>query len=324
MTARTGKLLSLGDAFLATGLLAFLALGSSSASSQVAPAACADLDPQVLRVLQAMADGGAAVDFSGVVTLQRGGDTQIMEISHVVEDGLASEKMALLTGQDASVQRSGHPLQCLHPGHKLLRSGLEGEAGVCTLAAHYRFRLSPGERIAGREAIRLRAEPRDMYRYGYTFDLDRESALMLRSTTLSSDQRVIEQYQFASLRVGATGSAEATALEHAAQHPHPHEVAHLRYGLPWQISWLPDGFMPTDAAPVESERKTFTDGFASFSVFMEPLSRPLKAGEGVERQGSTVAYTRGMRLQQRSVLVTVLGEIPTNTARMVADSVRLQ
>jgi negative regulator of sigma E activity len=31
-----------------------------------------------------------------------------------------------------------------------------------------------------------------------------------------------------------------------------------------------------------------------------------------------------MRLQQQPVLVTVLGEIPTNTARMVADSVKLR
>ena len=82
--------------------------------------------------------------------------------------------------------------------------------------------------------------------------------------------------------------------------------------------------MATDSAPVESQRKSYTDGFASFSVFLEPLGVAIKPGEGVEREGSTVAYTRGVVLQQRPVLVTVVGEIPTNTARMVADSVRLR
>ena len=82
--------------------------------------------------------------------------------------------------------------------------------------------------------------------------------------------------------------------------------------------------MPTDKAPARSRRKSFTDGLASFSVFFESLPGAIKPGEGVEREGSTVAYTRGVILDQRPVLVTVLGEIPTNTARMVADSVRLQ
>ena len=40
------------------------------------------------------------------------------------------------------------------------------------------------------------------------------------------------------------------------------------------------------------------------------------------RDGSTVSYTRGMQLEGRPVLVTVIGEVPINTARMVADSVR--
>jgi sigma-E factor negative regulatory protein RseB len=243
-----------------------------------------------------------------------------------------------------------------------MRSGLGQEGGLCELARHYRFILSPGETIAGREALRLRAEPLDMYRFGHVFEVDRQFALMLRSTTLSADQRVLEQFQFASLditaaseevaavkstgdaaaetsaqvpvtdRGGLSGEAASERADsreaggaHQARHPHPQEVAQLRAsGRPWEVTWLPAGFVPTDAAPPSSPRKSYTDGLASFSVFLERLSRPLKPGEGVERQGSTVAYTRGMQLQGEPVLVTVLGEVPTNTARMVADSVRMR
>ena len=306
----------------ALALMATLPLFPWAAHAQ--EASCASVEPQVLQMLQAMTEGAVSVNFSGVVTLQRGGDMQIVEISHAVEGDRASEQLSRLTGQDAHVARAGHPLQCLHPGHELLLSGLAENDGICGLGAHYRFSIIQGERIAGREAVRLRADPRDMFRFGYTFDLDRKSALMLRSRTLSADQRVIEQYQFASLRMGPSIAASTAAVEYEAQHPHPDEAEHLRYGSPWQVAWVPAGFVPTDSAPPESQRKTYTDGLASFSVFLEPLARPLKAGEGVERQGSTVAYTRGMRLQQQPVLVTVLGEIPTNTARMVADSVKLR
>ena len=50
--------------------------------------------------------------------------------------------------------------------------------------------------------------------------------------------------------------------------------------------------------------------------------REIRPGEGVVQQGSTLSYTRGMRLADRPVLVTVVGEVPVNTARMVADSLR--
>jgi sigma-E factor negative regulatory protein RseB len=162
-----------------------------------------------------------------------------------------------------------------------------------------------------------------MYRFGYVFELDRDSALLLKSSTLAADQRVLEQFQFASLDMQSKRSQE-TVLEHQAAHPHPQEPGDLRAGPAWDIAWLPDGFTATDAAPMESLRKTYTDGFAAFSVFLEPLGSAMKPGEGVERQGSTVAYTRGVILERTPVLVTVLGEIPTNTARMVADSVRLR
>ena len=48
----------------------------------------------------------------------------------------------------------------------------------------------------------------------------------------------------------------------------------------------------------------------------------MRAGEGVARSGGTTSYTRGMRLSGQPVLVTVIGEVPVNTARMVADSIR--
>jgi sigma-E factor negative regulatory protein RseB len=60
---------------------------------------------------------------------------------------------------------------------------------------------------------------------------------------------------------------------------------------------------------------------ASFSIFVEPAADGLPPGEGAVREGSTLAYTRGMQLGGSDVLITVVGEVPVNTARIVADSV---
>ena len=302
-------------------LAVLLAVFVPGAAIAQASAACAALDPQVRRLLAALSSSARRIDYHGVVTLQRGGDMQIMTLSHQVFDGQITQEFSRLTGQDAKVFRYAHPMDCLHPGHRLLHSVAMPNEGLCAVAASYRFRVANGERIAGREAVRLRVEPLDMYRFGYVFELDRDTALMLKSTTLASDQRVLEQFQFATLDLQSVRAAPATT--HYEAHPHPREPG-AGAGPSWRIAWLPAGFVPTDKAPARSRRKSFTDGLASFSVFFESLPGAIKPGEGVEREGSTVAYTRGVILDQRPVLVTVLGEIPTNTARMVADSVRLQ
>ena len=302
---------------------AVLCVAALQAAPTSADAQCPSIAPEVRDVLVAMAGNAQRVDYSGIVTLQRGSDMQIVEVSHKVVEGTATEQLSRLTGQDARVRREAHPITCLHPGQELLRAQLIPDGAACGLGAVYEFRLGPGERIAGREALRLRVEPRDMYRYGYVFELDRDTALMLKATTFAEDQRVLEQFQFASLQVEAQ-SAHATALVHEAGHPHPQENAAAETGPAWDISWLPGGFLATDAAPVVAQRKSYTDGLASFSVFLEPLGASIQPGEGLQREGSTVAYTRGVVLEQRPVLITVIGEIPINTARMVADSVRLR
>jgi sigma-E factor negative regulatory protein RseB len=300
----------------------FPALSAALAGAAAADdASCSALEPPVRNLLQAMAKSAAQTSYRGVVTLQRGGDMQVMELSHRVQDGEEVEQLSRLNGHDARVGRAGHPVGCTHPGRLLAGADVDG---LCELATYYRFRVVPGERVAGREALRLRAEPRDMYRFGHVFDIDRESALLLRAATLSTDRRVLEQYQFASISFNAADGDSEAPVHHRAEHPHPDEDVPAWSGRAWLATWVPGGFRPTDAAPAAGPRKTYTDGLASFSVFVEPLETALRPGEGIERQGSTVAYTRGLALQGQPVLVTVLGEIPTNTARMVADAVRLR
>ncbi len=91
--------------------------------------------------------------------------------------------------------------------------------------------------------------------------------------------------------------------------------------LPSLGAWL-RGLRLQPLNPLQERRKTYTDGLAVFSVFVEILDRDMPPGEGHVKQGGTTTYTRGLRLSNSPVLVTVIGEVPLATARMVADSVR--
>lgn len=300
-------------------------LASQIAAPPASAITCSETDAEALGWLAKMSRSYREVAYQGVVTFQRGDDLQVMQIARSVESGQSHELLTRLTGQGARVVRAGHPLDCTHPGQQLLQLGDRAPATGCGIAEYYRFQVGAGDRIAGRQAVRVGIQPRDMYRHGYVLELDRETGLLLRISTLGRGDKVLERFQFADLHYGEPLSPQQdVATVHPARHPHPDQVDEgPSVSAPWVVSWLPRGFVPTDSAAEASIRRTYTDGLAVFSVFLEQLPRAMRPGEGVAREGSTTSYSRGMNLAEQPVLVTVVGEVPVNTARMVADSVRM-
>jgi sigma-E factor negative regulatory protein RseB len=299
------------------------AVFSASTAAGANAAACPDGDAVALSWLDKMSRSLRQASYHGVVTLQRGGDMQVMQVSHMVDDGISSERLAELTGHGAQVERLSHPLDCVHPGDRLLRGEALQPEKSCGIAMHYRFAVAPGERVAGREVVRIVIEPRDMYRFGYVVDLDEETGIMLKTQTIGHGQRTLETMQFANI-IYSDDLPEFSQADviHTAQHLDS-QSASAQYPVTraWNIGWLPLGFAATDPSTGTSERRTYTDGFAVFSVFLEELNIGIRAGEGLVKRGGTTSYTRGMRIDEQPVLVTVIGEVPVNTARMVADSV---
>lgn len=289
-----------------------------------AAAGCPDADRHALQWLDKMSHSLRETSYEGVITLLRGGEMQVMQVSHAVNQDQSSETLTELTGMGAQVKRHAHPLDCVHPGMQLLRSSAPDSDGHCGIAAQYRVSVSGGERVAGRDAVRLLIEPRDMYRFGYVFTLDRETGLPLKARTLSQARETLEVMQFAHVSYSdSVPAADPVEVVHEARHPRPGDSdPRFAVGRPWSVGWLPRGFTATDQTLGTDGRRTYTDGLAVFSVFLEDLDQEIRPGEGLVKQGGTTTYTRGMRLSGHPVLVTVIGEVPVNTARMVADSVR--
>lgn len=300
-------------------LVLLLATLSSGASAQGCPGA----ESAALAWIGKMSNSIAQHSYQGVVTLQRADDMQVMQVSHTVSSDSSSETLTRLNGQGAHVERSEHPLNCIHPGHQLLMLGTDLEAGHCEITRQYQFSMATSERVAGRRAVRIRIEPRDMYRFGYMMSLDKETGLLLKTEVIGQDHRTLEKFQFANLSYDPYAQAPSEVdVVHKARHPHP-DISNASSSLSreWRVSWLPRGFIPTDSATGTSGRRTYTDGLAVFSVFLEDLDHEIRPGEGQVRRGGTTSYTRGLRLEGQPVLVTVIGEVPINTARMVADKI---
>jgi sigma-E factor negative regulatory protein RseB len=261
------------------------------------------------------------VSYEAVVTLQRGSEMRVMQVSHSVDGDKSVEVLTELTGKGAQVQRRGHPLDCVHPGIQRLRTAAIDH---CGLSAQYRLSVAEGERIAGRNAVRVTVEPRDLYRFGYEMTLDRETGLLLKVQTRDHARRILETMQLAHLSyTDPVATASEIKILHEAEHPQPDiPAARSAVARPWTVQWLPGGFTATDSALGTDGRRTYTDGLAVFSIFLEDLDQEIRPGEGRVKVGGTTTYTRGRRLAGQPVLVTVIGEVPLNTARMVAYSVQ--
>jgi len=284
-------------------------------------AQCPEADERALQWLDKMSHSLREVSYQGVVTLQRGSEMRVVQLSHTVDDDGSSEVLTELTGHGARVERKAHPLHCIHPGIKLLRADASDRCGI---AAQYRVHVTDGDRVAGRDAVQLIIEPRDMYRYGYVMTLDKDTGLLLKAQTVTNGNKILETMQFAQLSyTDPVPAASQVHVVHEAHHSGPESTARDEgVSRPWTVGWLPRGFTATDSTLGTGGRRTYTDGLAVFSIFLEDLDHAIQPGEGEVKKGGTTTYTRGMRLGDQPVLVTVIGEVPVNTARMVADSVR--
>lgn len=90
--------------------------------------------------------------------------------------------------------------------------------------------------------------------------------------------------------------------------------------LDWHAAWVPAGFIKASSSAGTIEAQTYTDGLSSFTLFLERPQADIRVGEGLVNRGATIAYTRGLMLDSGPRLVTVVGEVPVNSARMVVES----
>ncbi len=266
-------------------------------------------------------------NYQGRFTYEFGSTLETLEIVHVVKDGVEYERITHLNGPEREFLRNGRKHDCVTTGGFLLRGGLIPHVGgTISLAQNYHFYIRGRDRIAGREAEVVQVVPKDEYRYGMTLAVDTVSGLPLMSLTTVSNKSAIERFQFIDLAVdGAISTEELSpvadqyALLDGAKIP----CSKLSQTLPiWSAEWVPPGFVLSQAtANEEGDVLTYTDGIASFTLFIEPLANGTDFKQGMARRGATIALMTSVAAAQRQVGVILVGEVPVATAQQVVSSV---
>lgn len=288
--------------------------------------------------------------YRGVFVYARGDQISSMQIAHRYHDGMVEERLVMQDGQAGEILRKGMDVVCVLPKHgrmelnNAIPSGPFAEAfsnQLVPVDRWYRPELAGRDRIAGHDVVRLALNARDSLRYSHQLWLEASTGLPLKGKVLSGSGDVLEYFHFTSLTISDSlpdqefviqsrgREVSRTLAPQSPSKPGRNEGNERNLKSEenqdsmegWTLGWKPDGFQPA-ASPRTGSGKAvaFSDGLASFSVFVKPATG-VGMPSGASRIGATTVYMQRLTKNSADFLVTVVGEVPLETALKVAESV---
>ena len=292
-----------------------------------------DASQWVARVAQA----ARQLNYVGTIVYQQGARVETSRLTHLNENGREYEKLVNLDGPAREVVRTLGEVRIYYPDAKMVRveprtfrnafPSISPEQQK-SLTQFYTFRVVTGERVGGHTADVAIFEPKDGLRYGHRFWADTTTGLLLKARVMNERGEVVEQFAFTDLTVNAKIEPSMVEPTFAAVPPDwtvkealAGDVAPNETG--WTVTRIPPGFVKI----MEGFRKlrghrdpvahlVFSDGLVAISVFVEPFTAA-PAPTGMTQQGGLNVYS----VRQDDHLVTVLGEAPGATVRLIGNSV---
>lgn len=293
--------------------------------------------PSASALIAEMAEAYHERTFQGRFLYMRGNEVITLSLKHALIDGKEYEHLSHLAGRPTEVIRAGGEAVCIHPDRSVTRlPEVSGTAAPALarklmkqLPEQYDVLLDGNGRVAGREAWRLRLAPLDEHRYGYRLWVDRDSRLLLKSELVDSSGVALERIEFVVLELDPTLTAEDFRMPGPEQPERALPMQRTDAGVVMETGWLPGGFVRasgTDRRPVNGREalvsETFSDGLAAFTLFVEPDG--VDISEGISRLGPTVALTRRLTGERSGYVVTLVGEVPQQTAEKVMNELALR
>lgn len=285
--------------------------------------------------LERMARAAHRLDYEGTFVYRSDGHMQSMRVMHSASPEGERERLVALNGPFREVLRDGDRVACLlpdAPDGSVVRD-IAAPAGTVALALpedlaslkqFYRFEFTGHDRIAARKARKVAIRPRDHFRYAHHYWIAEDSGLLLHSELVANDGRIVEEVLFTELTIHDRLPAEK--LEPSREQGERYvwqrkdDPERASRGGRWQVQETPIGFRPVAHLRTGTEKAVehlvFSDGLASVSVFIEPVSGDTVSGQS--NRGALSAEVRRVGDHQ----VTVIGEVPPATVRFIAERVQ--
>jgi sigma-E factor negative regulatory protein RseB len=292
-------------------------------------------------LLVGMSEAARGVNYQGVIVYQSDGALETMRVTHRFAGGVERERIQSLTGEPREILKQDSKVTCLLPKDRKLTMqrptpkgiflGLTPER-VQQISQVYEFADLGESRIAGRLCRGVRIQPRDEHRYGYEVWADDKTRVPLKVNLVANDGRVLEQMMFTEVDFPASipDSALQTTLDSRQYREVTRTLTEMdaqpaAASASWHFDRLPVGYRVTmrDLRPLGGGQGTvehllLSDGLSAISVFTARRDVQSKPFTGLSQMGAVNAYGRMIG----RVHVTVVGEAPEATVKLIGDNVR--
>lgn len=283
--------------------------------------------------LRGMADAMQRLDYQASLAYSRDNRIQTLRLTHSVRDGVVRERLQALNEPLREVVREANKLTCYFserrtmvvefrdPSRSLFR---EWPRQWIQQAKFYRLALGQRGHVAERSAQEIVIESLDAYRYGRRIWIDTESKLPLQLELLDREGNVLEAFVVTELIVGEVGKQTADSESMPGGGSEHWKLVEVPADQRWRLTQLPQGFTEVkrsrrkdpDSAPVD--HILITDGLASVSVYIKQQDEGTGLDSADRRLGAVNVYNRRIN----GYLITVLGDVPPETVRLIGDGVR--
>jgi len=330
------------------GRLAVLAAGLVLASGASAGDEAGDW-------LVKMSQAARMANYEGVLVYRGDDILETFRVTHRFEDGSERERVQSMTGEVREVLKQNNKVTCLLPKDQRLTANRPAtpkslfkplsQDRLKQISDVYELKELGKARVAGRNCRGIAIAPRDEFRYGYELWADSESGVPLKLSLVASDGRLLEQMFFTEVRFptsipesafardvpadqarqSTAAAADAIAQAHEREPVAEETTAEVASA---QFSKLPPGFRVVRreirASPAGvREHLLLSDGLSAVSVYRvlrnspEAAASTAAAEHRIDQMGPLNAYSRSVG----QVQITVVGEAPRRTVKMIGDNI---
>ena len=279
------------------------------------------------------------INYEGTFVYGQNNKMTSMQIIHSVDKRGEFERLISLDGSGREVIRSGDTVTCILPDKKSVvvdKSRPDAEfppmfpLKIKELSKFYNFHFGEEGRVAGRTAVKLMIKPKDNFRYAHSLWIDSESGLLLKDHLIDDDGEIVEQFMFTQVDYPSAINQSRLVSKIKSKKFTWYKAKDLQSknninkNMSWKVTNIPGGFVPgvkrhhkmtMSSMPVE--HFMYSDGLSSISIFVEKQMQNSKNLIGSSTMGAVNAYGRAVG----GYHVTVVGEVPHATVKMIGDSV---
>lgn len=294
----------------------------------------ASADPASGALLQQMNIASQSLNYElSFVSITKQG-VESLRYRHARLDSRPLAQLLQLDGPRREVVQRGNEISYFEPG--LEPFTLNGDYIVDSLpsliytdfkrlAPYYDFISVGRTRIADRLCEVIRVVARDGTRYSYIVWMDMDTKLPMRVDLLDRDGETLEQFRVIAFTVSQDIGSNMQALAKANLPPLLSVPGGEKRNLTESIP-VPQGFsevsssrrpLPTmDNLPIES--RLYSDGLFSFSVNVNRATQ--NSSDQMLRTGRRTVYSS----VRDNAEITIVGELPPQTAKRIADSIKFR